>query len=67
MCGRNARWENLAMDNERPAEHEGIVTKKPARIVELEREMDERDETIRMLNEALSHALDELAAMPEAA
>ena len=67
MCARNARWENLAMEHEHPAEHEGTVRMKPARIVDLERELDERDETIRALNEALSHALDELASMPEAA
>lgn len=38
-----------------------------ARIAELEALVDERDETIRLLNEALSRALDELALLDEAA
>ncbi|HLB24608.1 MAG TPA: hypothetical protein VJP07_10985 [Dehalococcoidia bacterium] len=33
------------------------------RIGELRHEIDERDETIRLLNEALSQALDELARL----
>lgn len=37
------------------------------RIAELEAQVDERDETIRLLNEALSRALDELNALDEAA
>jgi hypothetical protein len=39
----------------------------PARVAELEAEIDERDETIRLLNEALSRALDELTAFDRAA
>ncbi|HYM15739.1 MAG TPA: hypothetical protein VEZ14_09275 [Dehalococcoidia bacterium] len=42
-------------------------SRKPARIAELEARIDERDETIRLLNEALSRALDELNALPDAA
>jgi len=38
-----------------------------ARIAELEALVDERDETIRLLNEALSRALDELTLLDEAA
>jgi uncharacterized coiled-coil protein SlyX len=34
------------------------------RIEALEREIDDRDETIRLLNEALSRALQELERMP---
>jgi hypothetical protein len=37
------------------------------RIGELSREIDERDETIRLLNEALSRALDELTGEDRAA
>jgi hypothetical protein len=49
-----------------------ITPNKPAprrlvRVAELEAEIDERDETIRLLNEALSRALDELAALDRAA
>jgi hypothetical protein len=36
-------------------------------IRELEAEIDERDEIIRQLNEALSRALDELTSEPEIA
>lgn len=41
--------------------------RKRDRIVELEAEVDQRDETIRLLNEALSRALDELNALDKAA
>jgi uncharacterized coiled-coil protein SlyX len=41
--------------------------RKRDRIAELEAQVDERDETIRLLNEALSRALDELNALDEAA
>jgi uncharacterized coiled-coil protein SlyX len=40
----------------------------PTRLTDLEAQIDQRDETIRLLNEALSRALDELAlAHPHAA
>jgi hypothetical protein len=39
----------------------------PETIRELEAEIDERDEIIRQLNEALSRALDELTSEPELA
>jgi len=56
------------MQNEANAE----TRKKPSgrktpRIAELERQIDQRDETIRLLNEALSRALDELSMLNEAA
>jgi hypothetical protein len=41
--------------------------RKSPRIVQLEAEIDERDKTIRLLNEALSRALDELNMLNEAA
>jgi len=41
--------------------------RKTPRIAELERQIDQRDETIRLLNEALSRALDELSMLNEAA
>jgi hypothetical protein len=37
------------------------------RIADLQALIDERDETIRLLNEALSRALDELALLDDAA
>ena len=40
---------------------------KDQRIGELSREIDERDETIRLLNEALCRALDELTGEDRAA
>ncbi len=43
------------------------IRRKSPRIVQLEAEVDERDKTIRLLNEALSHALDELNLLNEAA
>lgn len=41
--------------------------RKSDRIAELEAQVDERDETIRLLNEALSRALDELNPLDKAA
>jgi hypothetical protein len=61
----------LARDN-RPMEIK-LNPDKPARrresgrLAALEAAIDERDETIRLLNEALSRALDELAALDRAA
>ena len=34
--------------------------RRPARIIEMQKMIDDRDETIRLLSEALSRALDEL-------
>ena len=39
---------------------ESNAQRKPVRIDDLQKLIDERDETIRLLNEALSRALDEL-------
>ncbi len=41
--------------------------RKAGRVVELETKIDERDEIIRLLNEALSRALDELTVLGNAA
>ena len=57
----NCSMENESTPNKPPSR------RVPARIAELEVEIDERDETIRLLNEALSRALDELAALDRAA
>ncbi len=47
------------MKQEVPAEPTKIRIPRP-RIAELRREIDQRDETIRLLNAALSKALDDL-------
>jgi hypothetical protein len=49
-----------------PTPDDAAKRRKSARISELETQIDERDETIRLLNEALSRALDELD-LPRAA
>ena len=62
-------WENRAMKTEpntterteTPANPGSLPIGKP------QREIDPRDETIRLLNQGLSHALDELSALSEAA
>lgn len=41
-------------------EVEPNAPRRPARIIEMRKMIDDRDETIRLLNEALSRALDEL-------
>jgi len=41
--------------------------RKPVRVADLQTMLDDRDETIRLLNEALSHALDELSRTAKAA
>ena len=56
-----------AMDQQRHAAIEQKPPRKPTPVVELQRMLDERDETIRLLNEALSHALDELRLTSRAA
>ena len=55
------------MEQQRHAAIEGKTPRKPARAAELQHMLDERDETIRLLNEALSHALDELRLSSRAA
>jgi hypothetical protein len=49
-----------------PTPDDSAKSRKSTRISELEAQIDERDETIRLLNEALSRALDELE-LPRAA
>ena len=39
---------------------ESKMPRKPSRVIEMQKLLDDRDETIRLLNEALSRALDEL-------
>jgi hypothetical protein len=51
--------QNRHMKREASAEPSKIRIPRP-RITELRHEIDERDETIRLLNEALSKALDDL-------
>ncbi len=63
-------WEAPSRDN-RDMKNKTTPNRPPLRrierVAELEEEIDERDETIRLLNEALSRALDELAALDRAA
>lgn len=65
MAADHGKRENRRMqtENEDPKKSR----RKRDRIVELEAEVDQRDETIRLLNEALSRALDELNALDKAA
>ena len=68
MGRRRASGQNRSMDmeNEVPTQFDRNA-RPPARIIDLEQELDAREETISELNEALRVVLDELAAMPEAA
>lgn len=60
--------QNRPMQNEaNPEADKKPSGRKTPRIVELETQIDQRDETIRLLNEALSRALDELNMLNEAA
>jgi hypothetical protein len=47
-------------DRREPTVDEEAQRRSTAVIIHLKREVDERDETIRLLNEALSRALEEL-------
>ena len=70
MAGVAARRQNRGMENEfvkaETPTDAGRLRKSP-RVVELEAQIDERDEIIRLLNEALSRALDELTDGRQAA
>lgn len=66
MAARRGSGQNRPMREETPPARTR-PRRKPARIAELEAKIDERDETIRLLNEALSRALDELSALDDAA
>ena len=59
MVAQTQCAQNRHMKREASAEPMKIRIPRP-RIAELRHEIDERDETIRLLNEALSKALDEL-------
>lgn len=59
MVAQTKCAQNRHMKREAPAEPTKVRIPRP-RIAELRHEIDERDETIRLLNEALSKALDEL-------
>ena len=63
--GESAR-DNRRMENKTTPD-KPTPRRVPARVTELEAEIDERDETIRLLNEALSRALDEMSALERAA
>jgi hypothetical protein len=68
MAARAVERQNRGMEtetNSAPEEKHG--RRKQPRIVEMEAQIDERDETIRLLNEALSRALDELNMLDRAA
>jgi hypothetical protein len=55
------------MQNDTDEQDVAANTQAAKRIAELKDQIDDRDETIRLLNEALSLALDELSALDEAA
>jgi len=69
MAGDPARVHNRGMKETQdalPTPDDAPTRRKSTRISEPEEQIDERDETIRLLNEALSRALDELE-LPRAA
>jgi hypothetical protein len=59
MVAQTKCAQNRHMKKQASAEPTKIRIPRP-RIAKLPHEIDERDETIRLLNEALSNALDEL-------
>lgn len=65
----NRQWwgDNRGAMEQRHAAPELKTSHRPSRIVEMQRLLDDRDETIRLLNEALSRALDELRLRSRAA
>ena len=60
MVNRCWRGDNRGVMEQRHAAPELKTPRRPSRIVEMQRLLDDRDETIRLLNEALSRALDDL-------
>ncbi len=58
---------NRSIMEQQPAQPEANASPAPASVGELQRLIDERDETIRLLNQALSRALDELDRAAQAA
>ena len=70
MAGVAARRQNRDMENELTRAEtptDAGRRRKSPRVIELEAQIDERDEIIRLLNEALSRALDELTDGRQAA
>ncbi len=69
MAGVAARRQNRGMENERTQAEaaDARSRRKSPRVIELQAQIDERDEIIRLLNEALSRALDELTDARQAA
>lgn len=68
MAAGAAAGQNRPMqDNAHPQSETKQSRRKTPLIIELEAQIDQRDETIRLLNEALSRALDELNMLNEAA
>jgi len=65
MAADHRKRENRRMQTEN--EDLKKSRRKRDRIVELDADVDQRAETIRLLNEALSRALDELNALDKAA
>jgi len=70
MAGVAARRQNRLMENELTQAETATGSRsrrKSPRVIELQAQIDERDEIIRLLNEALSRALDELTDGRQAA
>lgn len=69
MAAVAARHQNRRMENERTQVDaaDARSRRKSPRVIELQAQIDERDEIIRLLNEALSRALDELTDGRQAA
>jgi len=67
MVNRYGWRDNRGVMEQRHAAPEAKTPRRPSRIVEMQRLLDDRDETIRLLNEALSRALDELRLTSRAA
>jgi hypothetical protein len=68
MDGGTPAAENRCMDKrEKTANATTPPTSNPVRSTSLKAQIEQRDETIRLLNEALSQALDELNALRLAA
>ncbi len=67
MVSRYGWRDNRGVMEQRHAAPELKTPRKPSRVAEMQGLLDERDETIRLLNEALSRALDELRLTSRAA
>jgi hypothetical protein len=67
MVQQHWRGDNRGVMEHRHATPEPKTQRRPSRVAEMQGLLDERDETIRLLNEALSRALDELRLTSRAA